>query len=116
VKRNIIILVLSVFCQLAQAQLVEKIISTNLSPRQKADTLQYLGHRFHMRALPDSAVYCYNLGLSFAKQVKNNDNQIVQLYLMLSRVSQMQRQPEKALATIRQADPYIYPGTPKTYW
>lgn len=76
-------------------------------PQKKADTLQYLGRRFHMRGLPDSAGYCFNLGLSFAKQVKANNNQIVQLYSQLSRVDHIKRQPEKALSTIRQADAYM---------
>jgi two-component sensor histidine kinase len=112
-KKYLLILIASGYCQLMQAQPVDKIISTLAYPKQKADTLQYLGRKFHMKAIPDSAAYCYKLGLSFAKQVKDNNTQIIQLYNLLSRVSQMQRQPEKALAIIREADPYITPSTPK---
>lgn len=106
-KKKLLILLLLGYCQWIQAQSVEKILQTITSPQQKADTLQFLGRRFHMRALPDSAAYCYTLGLSFAKQIKGNNNQIVQLYSQLSKVDQMLRLPEKALNTIRQANPYM---------
>jgi len=113
VKKIIIILFIACYCQLVQGQSVEKILQAISDPQQKADTLQFLGRRFHMRALPDSAAYCFNMGLSFAKQVKGNNNQIVQLYSQLSKVDQMQRQPEKALTTIRKADVYIDPSVTK---
>lgn len=106
-KKILAILFITCYCQLSQGQSVEKIVEATPDPQKKADTLQYLGRRFHMRGLPDSAVYCFNLGLSFAKQVKGNNNQIVQLYSQLSRVDQIKRQPERALSTIRQADAYM---------
>ncbi len=112
-KKYFLILVITVFYQSVQAQSVEKLLISLNSTQQKADTLQYLGRRYHMKAMPDSAAFCYNLGLSFAKQIKDNNNQIIQLYTLLSRVSQMQRQPEKALVTIAMAKPYISSITPK---
>lgn len=106
-KKKLLILIPIVFCQLMQAQSVEEIIQSISNPRQKADTLQYTGQRFHMKAIPDSAAYCFNLALFYAKQVRSNNNQVVQLYNQLSKVYQMLRQPEKALTTIRIANPYI---------
>jgi two-component sensor histidine kinase len=114
VKTIIIILFITCCYQLAQGQSVEKIVETTPDPQKKVDTLRYLGRRFLMEGVPDSATYCFNLGLSIAQKIKKNNNQIVQLYCQLSKVDEIQQNPTKALTTIRQADSYIDATVTKT--
>lgn len=95
------------------AQPLLQMINTLSTPEQKADTLKKMAQRYHMRGKPDSAEYLYNLGLSYAHQVKDNNLQVIQLYCLLSKISQLKRQPDKALEIVRKAKPYITASTPK---
>lgn len=63
--------------------------------------------------MPDSAKWYYKEGLKLAKQTKNNSDRIVRLYTSLSRVGQMQRDPQGALATINEAKLFIDGNTSK---
>jgi len=107
VKKILVILFIICYCQLAHGQSVDKIIQAISNPRQKADTLKYIGRQYLMKGAPDSAAYCFNLGLSFAQQIQKNNTQIVQLYCQLSKVDEIQQNPQKALTTIRLANPYL---------
>ena len=101
------------YCQFVQAQPIEKILSSLTSVNQKLDTLHYFGRKYHMKAMPDSAKWYYKEGLKLAKQTKNNSDRIVRLYTSLSRVGQMQRDPQGALATINEAKLFIDGNTSK---
>ena len=102
------------YCQFVQAQPIEKILSSLTSINEKIDTLHYFGKRYHMKAMPDSAKWYYLEGLKLATQTKNNSDRIVRLYTSLSRVEQMQRDPQRALATINEAKPFIDANTSKS--
>lgn len=113
IRKYLLLLPALLLGPLLRAQPLPDMLQTLEDPKQKADTLQQLGRKFHMRAQPDSAAYCFQLGLTYAKQARDNDHQVVHLYSLLSRVSHMQRDPGKALAVIREARPYLRPDTPK---
>jgi len=66
-----------------------------------------------MKGLPDSAAWFYDQAIQISDQIKDNRNCKVQLYSLLSRVSQMKGQPEKALEVIRLARPYMDQHTPE---
>lgn len=111
-RKYIIFLLLFGYAQFSIAQTVSNIVSTLKSNQEKADTLQYYGQRFHFKGKPDSAIWCYEESLKYAKTLKENNAQIVQLYTKLSRSTYMKRQAQKALASIQMAKPHINKNTP----
>lgn len=111
-KKYFCILLLG-YSQFVQAQPIEKILSSITSVNEKIDTLHYFGRKYHLKAMPDSAKWYYLEGLKLAKQTKNNSDRIVRLYTSLSRVKQMQRDPQGALATIKEAKSFIDANTSK---
>ncbi len=105
--RNLVSTILFTLLALyGSAQSIADIVNVLPDKKQKADTLRHFGRKYHMRAMPDSAGYYYTAALSYAREINDNDR-IVQLYTLISKVRQMQKEPEKALTTIRNALPYI---------
>ena len=108
---TVLLLSLVLFMQNVLSQNVDAIIKTLHTDREKADTLLSLGKKYHLRFKIDSALHFFERGLPFAQ--KTEDATLIAIYyIATSRTYRLQRNPQKALETIRKANFYISTATP----